>query len=267
MLSLRLRCLSHCAIALALALVVCGSASCADAAAQSPSSVDVPSRTVGLLFVPDNNQWLLACFSQAKSGDEFYFGGRLYRATGPGKAQVVLIISASRLAEADLPYDRTSRHPIPGDVVQNLGSDMQFVEHAEVSSAKSGSVVRFQGKVYKIGADRKLVDTGITLSADATPLRRIEITRSGLQHVLDRHSVGGSSTAGTSIFCGGENIQALIMDAQIATPVLEQNGYYKRVMDAGRIIGGEGLRGKRTSAYRVITTQSGKLVTAYPVAD
>lgn len=254
-------------IVIVLAVVACLSTGCADTASPPDASVDVSSNTVGLLFAPDSGGWTIAPFRQAKPGDEFYSGGRLYRATASTKANPVLSMSASKLTEADLPFCKSSRPPKSDDAVQILSDDMRFIAHSELAAVKPGSLLRFQGKAYKIAADRKLTDTGITFSENTTQLRAIEITDRGMRHVMDRHSVGGASTAGKSIFSAGENIRALILDAQLATPVLQQNGYLKRVMDAGRIIGIDRYRGTRTSTYWVITTQTAKLVTAYPAAD
>jgi hypothetical protein len=94
----------------------------------------------------------------------------------------------------------------------------------------------------------------------------IEITDSAWQHITDRHTVGGAKSSGASIFNQGEDIRALIKMAEGISPVLEANGYLKREFDAGHIIGTDPATGRQTSTCRVIATQSGKLVTAYPVA-
>lgn len=92
----------------------------------------------------------------------------------------------------------------------------------------------------------------------------IEITESALQHVIDRHTVGGSMTAGKSIFSSGENVRDLIKDAELLAPTPQDRGNYQRVVDAGRTIGIDRRTGQPTSTYTVITTESGKLVTAFP---
>jgi hypothetical protein len=214
-----------------------------------------------VMFEPGAGQWLLTTFGQTKPVSEFTFNNQLYRVVDSDKATVVPNVDAARLAEADLPFDRTSHRPASGDVVQVLDKDMRFAAHALLSTVQPGTTVRFEGKAYSVGADHSLSDTVLLYSC---PLRRIEITRSAMQHITDRHTIGGTKNAGAGIFSPSENIPALIMNAQLVAPVVEPNGYVKRVFDAGRIIGGEGPKGQ-TSTYFVIATQSGKLVTAYPV--
>lgn len=231
--------------------------------ASSEAQVNFAQNTRIMLFSP--SEWVLSTFEQAKPGNEFYFNNQLYRVVDSDKAQFVLKIDASKLFEADRQYDKISRRPVASDLVQALDKDIRFVEHALLGTVQPGSTVRFQGRAHKVKTDRSLTNTGITFSSAISPLQRIEITRSGLQHIMDRHTIGGTMNAGKSIFNTGENIQALIKDAQLAAPVQQAGGNCQRVFDAGRIIGTDRATGKQTSTYRVITTQSGKLVTAYPV--
>ncbi len=218
-----------------------------------------------MLFIPGVVRWIPATFEQAKPGDEFVCGGQLYRALESNRAQVVSNIGVGRLVEADLPLDNTSRRPVSGDVVQVFDKDTQFAAHAVLETVQLGATIRFQGKVYTVAPDRSLTDTGKVFSAATCTLRRIDITPQGMQHVTERHTVGGNGNAGKSIFSPGENIQTLIRYAQLVSPVLEANGYFKRDFEAGRVVGTIGQGGRRSSVYRVITTQTGKLVTAYPV--
>jgi len=101
-------------------------------------------------------------------------------------------------------------------------------------------------------------------SQSTTTSQQIEISDSAWQHVLDRHTAGGSMTAGKSVFNAGVDIRALIKNAEQVTPVTEPNGRLKRVVDAGRSIGIDRATGRQTSTYTVITTESGDLVTAFP---
>lgn len=220
-----------------------------------------------MLFSPSAGQWAIATFGQTAPGNEFYFNNQLYRAIGTDKAEVVPNVDAVKLLEADLQYDKTSRRPTSSDVVQVLDKDAKFVAHAVFGLVPPGATVRFQGRAFNVKSDRSLTNTGIVFSSAAGTLRRIEITRSGMQHVTDRHTVGGARNAGASIFNPGENIQVLIKAAQLTIPTVEANGYFKRVCDAGRGIGFDGRKGKQTGTYFVITTQSGQLVTAYPVVE
>ncbi len=218
-----------------------------------------------MLFVPAQGQWVLSSFAHTKPGNEIYVNNRLYRVSGPNHARLVLIATADKLLNADRPYQGTSRRPVSGDVVQVLGSEGLFAAHAFLEEVRPDATVRYLGVAYSLKADRSLVSTGAVFASAAGPVQPIDITRNGLQHVLDRHTPGGSMTMGRSVFLPGEDVQALIRNAEIAAPILEGNGYLRRDMDAGRHIGVDGRRTMNTSTYRVITTQSGKLVTAYPI--
>lgn len=92
----------------------------------------------------------------------------------------------------------------------------------------------------------------------------IEISQGALQHIINRHTVGGAENAGKSTFNSGEDIQALIRNAERITPVQQENGKLQRVVDAGRTIGLDRNTSQSTNIYTVITTQAGELVTAFP---
>lgn len=91
------------------------------------------------------------------------------------------------------------------------------------------------------------------------------VTSRGLQHVLDRHAVGGAQTAGKSTFNAGENIVDLIRQAE-SVPAVQQVGRntFERVVNAGRSIGVDRATGQPTSTYTVITNAAGDLITAFP---
>ncbi len=214
-------------------------------------------------FEPAAGAWVLTTFGQAKPGSEFYSNSHLYRVDDSGKAQIVPGIDAAKLFEADRPYDSASRRPTASDVVQVLDKDKRFASHALLSAAPAGSVVRFQGRDYAIASDRGPTDAGSS-PPSASKLQRIEINDSALRHILDRHTSGGTMTAGKSVFNSDVNLVALIRDAQLLAPLPQSGGNCQRVFDAGRTIGIDRATGKPTSTYSVITTQSGKLVTAFP---
>ena len=92
----------------------------------------------------------------------------------------------------------------------------------------------------------------------------IDVTRRGWQHVLDRHIIGGALVVGKSIFSAGEDVRQLIIDAAQSPAVLQSNGNFKTVVDAGRVIGYDIATSGLTSRYTVITNAIGKLITAYP---
>jgi len=234
------------------------------AADASKSDISLDPNTRAILFVPKSGEWVLTTFSRAKPDSEFAFNNQLYTVVDSGKARLIPGVDAAKLAEADLPADSTSRRPVRGDAVQVLDEDMRFVKHAPLSAVEPGTTIRFQGKVYEVNADRNLTDTGRLFSAATTPLRRIQITSSSWRHIVDRHTVGGSMNAGKSTFSQGEDISGLIKGAELLAPAKQARGNMQRVFDAGRTIGIDRSTGKQTSVYSVITTESGKLVTAFP---
>lgn len=218
-----------------------------------------------VIYTSDSGDWTLATCSWAKPGNEFYFNGRLYRVTGSSSIQFVLKTDSSKLFEADRSFDKSSRQPSSTDVVGVKQKDTLVGSHELFSSVPPASTIRFQGKCYTIKPDRSLVDLGIDNSVVIGARQHIEVTKSSWQHVMDRHTVGGSKNAGASIWYSGEDIKALIRIAELITPSVESNGYLARDCDAGRPIGYDGYKKVQTSTYRVIATQSGKLVTAYPI--
>jgi hypothetical protein len=140
----------------------------------------------------------------------------------------------------------------------------------DLADLRPDDVVCVIGKDLGVGKPlpARLVIVKAKVEAYRSPAgQHIEITSSALRHIMDRHTVDGTKNAGTSIFNAEVDIRALIKSAETVTPVLETNGRLKRVIDAGRIVGTYPDTGKQTSKYRVITTQSGKLVTAYPAMD
>jgi hypothetical protein len=95
--------------------------------------------------------------------------------------------------------------------------------------------------------------------------KAINITKAGLEHVLERHAVvGGVKTLGKSLFHAGEDVQGLIKAGESVAPVRQAGGNLERVVDAGRTIGTDRATGGATSTYTVITRPNGDLVTAFP---
>ena len=92
----------------------------------------------------------------------------------------------------------------------------------------------------------------------------IKITEAGLEHALERHSVGGAAMLGKSVFHAGENIAELVKAAETVAPVRQAGGNFERVVQAGRIIGTDRGTGAPTSVYTVITNGAGELITAFP---
>jgi RHS repeat-associated protein len=93
----------------------------------------------------------------------------------------------------------------------------------------------------------------------------IKITRAGLRHVMDRHTINGlAEFVKRSKFYVGENIETLIKGAEKVKPVIQNNGNFRRIYDVGRKIGIDRTTGKPTSIMTVITSPDGSLVTAFP---
>ena len=92
----------------------------------------------------------------------------------------------------------------------------------------------------------------------------INIPADRLQHVIDRHTVGGSQTQNASIFNQNVNVAELIQQAGQVPAYPQGRGNFERIVDAGRIIGIDRYTGQPTSIYTVITDRSGNLVTAFP---
>ena len=86
-----------------------------------------------------------------------------------------------------------------------------------------------------------------------------------LGHVVNRHTILGTETAGKSIFGATENVVTLIKGAEGTAPMgVQWNGNLVFVVDAGRIIGTEGATGAPTAIYTVITDGARNFVTAFP---
>ncbi len=238
-----------------LALLLSDLAGCAEP--DSTARISPDARVIALT----QGRWTLTTFGQVKQEEEFWRDRKLYRATGPGKAEFVLDANARALYEADRGFDSNSRKPKASDVVQVLDESCECLSHAVLSTLPPGARIGFQGAAYVKEASGPS-STGAHFSEAS--LQAIEITRGALQHITDRHTVGGAKTAGKSVFSAGEDIVALISDAQLLTPVAQSRGNCKRIFDAGRTIGTDRATGRQTSTYTVITTQSGKLVTAFP---
>jgi len=96
--------------------------------------------------------------------------------------------------------------------------------------------------------------------------RTITVTQEDLEHVLARHTPGGSDvSAAKSVFTAGEDIAALIRGAEGSPAVKQADGpNYETVVNAGRTIGIDRATGEQTSIYTVITRLDDSLVTMFP---
>lgn len=164
------------------------------------------------------------------------------------------------------------------DVVRVMDKAAEYVAFTVLNTMQPGAAIGFQCVISGLNTNSSTAETATKPTepaktpqpADKHEVKNevrypIEITSSGWEHVMSRHTAGGAQNAGKSIFSQGVDIRALIKDAETVVPVRESNGYYSRERDAGSKVGYDGRSGKPTNVYRVITTQSGQLVTAYPV--
>jgi RHS repeat-associated protein len=93
----------------------------------------------------------------------------------------------------------------------------------------------------------------------------IEVTESGLNHTLERHTVNGiEKFAEKSKFNKADEVLDLLQQATQMPISKQPNGNFARVVDAGRSIGFDKVTKQQTSIYTVITNSEGKLVTAFP---
>ena len=96
------------------------------------------------------------------------------------------------------------------------------------------------------------------------PRLTVSITDNGLAHVFGRHVPGGALSSGKSVLGAGEDVAALIRQAENVAPVTQANGRLAYVVDAGRTVGTDRARNALTTQYTVITEADGTLVTAFP---
>jgi RHS repeat-associated protein len=122
----------------------------------------------------------------------------------------------------------------------------------------TGAAVRTLASTLSVGTSEAVVSGGYVAS-------KIEITEAGLQHVLDRHIIGGALSTGKSLFDDNVTVTRLIADAADAVPPIAQvNGNHAYIVDAGRTIGVDRATGAATRIYTVIARPNGELVTAFP---
>ena len=150
-----------------------------------------------------------------------------------------------------------------GDQIEENESESEFCdEMCEYERDVRGKIRRGQRDVAEgMSTAGDVIAPGIPI---LKLIKIIRITKKGLRHVTERHTVGGPKSANASVFSGGEDIEKLIRKGEDVEPVLQRNGNYRRIVNAGRIIGIDVNTGKPTSIYTVITNAAGDLVTAHP---
>ena len=95
----------------------------------------------------------------------------------------------------------------------------------------------------------------------------INITPSGIEHVVSGHTPGGAEAAGNCTFLrslGQGDIENLIRNAASAPARRQPNGNYARVVTADQTVGYDVVTQLFTDTYTGITDAAGNLVTAHP---
>jgi len=129
---------------------------------------------------------------------------------------------------------------------------------------KLGGGPSTMGMIGQAAVFAPVLRLGSAGSGAAVTSKTINVTERGLQHVVERHIPGGLQSAGKSVFSAGEDISALIRQAQSVTPTQQAGGNLQRIVNAGKTIGIDRATGKPTSVYTVITNKSGDLITTFP---
>lgn len=92
----------------------------------------------------------------------------------------------------------------------------------------------------------------------------INVMEGGFDHVVEGHTVGGTNTAGNSIFNGdAQDVANWIQSSQTTDGIVRGNLNIAYVNYAGDTVGWSAA-GQYTSVYTVITDLMGNLVTAFP---
>jgi hypothetical protein len=103
----------------------------------------------------------------------------------------------------------------------------------------------------------KLVNPGINVTSEKGAQQ--------LQHVIDKHTIGGFNTAGNSVFNAGENVVQLIRSGTQQVITKQRFGpNFQRIFDVGRNIGVDRATGGQTSVMTIIRDKAGNLITSFP---
>jgi len=149
----------------------------------------------------------------------------------------------------------TSQSPPPASTVEQVAQKTSQVlsEAKELASTSKNASNLFSEEP---GVGRVI--------APKNPNNSIKITPRGLKHVLDRHIPSGALSSGKSLFSSGEDVSALISEAETVPPTRQAGGNFQRIVNAGKTIGIDRATGQPTNIYTVITNAAGELVTAFP---
>jgi len=91
----------------------------------------------------------------------------------------------------------------------------------------------------------------------------VNVSGKVLKHVMEKH-FPGATVEGGSVFGQGEKMADLLQNIESVAPVVQPNGNFQRIVDAGRIVGTDVTTGQPTSIYTVITDAAGNLKTMHP---
>jgi hypothetical protein len=124
------------------------------------------------------------------------------------------------------------------------------------------------------GAAGKVLGGAAKVSKVAKPVAKvaakllnpaINITKKGLAHTLERHTVNDiAKWANKSKFFNASEVENLIQQGTQMPMIRQANGNYFRIVNAGRNIGINRATGNPTSIYTIITNGQGNLITAFP---
>jgi len=93
----------------------------------------------------------------------------------------------------------------------------------------------------------------------------INITEDGFVHVMQRHYPRSGMFLNKSKFSVSvREIVDLIKNSAQVPKVLQRNGNFQRIVDAGRIVGIDAITGQATSKFTIITNKAGDLITSFP---
>lgn len=96
------------------------------------------------------------------------------------------------------------------------------------------------------------------------PDDRITTDDRGRKHALGGHWPGGKNSQDKSVFYTDENLDNLVRQAERVPAIMQSQGNFQRIVNAGRNIGTDRATGKPTPMYTVITNVKNNLQTIHP---
>ncbi|PIR86675.1 MAG: hypothetical protein COU11_04150 [Candidatus Harrisonbacteria bacterium CG10_big_fil_rev_8_21_14_0_10_49_15] len=152
-------------------------------------------------------------------------------------------------------------HPYSSGLAIGVVSATAAAAIAEVATTAS--------LAYLGGAGTQCVSLcGETIDKILKNIHNILLNSRSLVHMFERHTVGGAEVTKTSSLFISKEVNfllELIVKADSVPAVRQVLGNnFQRVVDAGRVIGYDGITKLPTSVYTIITDATGKLITGFP---